>query len=278
MTDMGKRGGTAEVQQHQDLVAGEGHPEGLQGCIDPRQHDLLRPHQRGDGRHAVGGVGPAVLAPQPRGLGDRVGGESGAATRHGGNPTDQTRKDGHATSWASYYRAMATRATRGDAARARPPGALRHGCQPVRRPRRRDLGHAPAAAGAGRRGHPPRPRPQRRGRRHRRRPGGRPGGGDLVLPGRARRVLRLSGGPAGRGRVPATSRSTAVAAASSCPAEIEALRGKGVRIFSPADGQRLGPAGHDQRADQGLRHRPVGDRRRTSPPCCRARRPHWPAP
>ena len=45
------------------------------------------------------------------------------------------------------------------------------------------------------------------------------------------------------GRARATSRSSAVAAASSCPEEIARLNAAGVRIFSPEDGQRLGLTG-----------------------------------
>ena len=87
-------------------------------------------------------------------------------------------------------------------ARAAPPGpsgAVRDRGQPLRRPRRRHQHHAPAAAGPGRRGHPPGPQPLRRRGGHRRRPGGRPGRGRQLLPGRPRRVLPLPGRPpAGR--------------------------------------------------------------------------------
>jgi hypothetical protein len=73
---------SAEEQQHEDLVAGEGHVEGLEHRLDPRQRDLVRAHEGGDRGHAVGGVAPAVLDPLPVRLGDRVRGEAWRGLGH----------------------------------------------------------------------------------------------------------------------------------------------------------------------------------------------------
>ena len=135
-----------------------------------------------------------------------------------------------------------------------PPGSLRHRRQPLRRPRRRHQHHAPAAAGPGRRGDPPRPQPL--GRR------GRDAAVQEDVQGVA--ISSYQGGHmeyfrylvdrlrrAGRGP---TSGSTAAAAASSSPREIAELEAYGVaRIFSPEDGQRLGLGRDDQHHDRGVR-------------------------
>ena len=79
-------------------------------------------------------------------------------------------------------------------------GPLRHGGEPVRRPRRVDQHHAAHPAGVRLRGHPPRPQPVGRGDRQLRDPGRRARHRDLVLPGRARRVLQVHARPAARAR------------------------------------------------------------------------------
>ena len=61
------------------------------------------------------------------------------------------------------------------------------------------------------------PQPVRRRGRHRRHPGGRPGGGRQLLPGRPHRVLQLPGRPAPGRRAAATSGSTAGVAGPSSP-------------------------------------------------------------
>ena len=95
----------------------------------------------------------------------------------------------------------------------------------------------------GRRGDPPRPQPVCRRGGDRGHPGGRPGGGRQLLPGRPRRVLQLPGRPAPGGRAGRTSASTAGVAGTIVAAEIEYLHRYGVaRIFSPQDGQAMGLA------------------------------------
>ena len=64
-----------------------------------------------------------------------------------------------------------------------------------------------------------------------------------LLPGRPRRVLQLPRRPAAPSAAPATSRCTAAAAASSSPRRSRCCAERGVTIFSPEDGQRLGLAG-----------------------------------
>ena len=76
--------------------------------------------------------------------------------------------------------------------------ALRDGGEPVRRSRRVDQHHAPHPAGDGLRGDPSRAQPVGRGDRRLCDPGGCAGHRDLVLPGRARRVLQVHARPAAR--------------------------------------------------------------------------------
>jgi hypothetical protein len=61
-----------EAEQAQHLVAGEGEPERLEDLLHATEHELFGAHDRGDDRHAVGRVDPAVTAPLPHGFGDRV--------------------------------------------------------------------------------------------------------------------------------------------------------------------------------------------------------------
>ena len=80
----------------------------------------------------------------------------------------------------------------GRPARAREePDPPRDRLRALRRPRRLDQHHAADLHEPGLRGDPPRAQPFRAGGRRRRAGGGRPGRGGLVLPGRARRVLRV---------------------------------------------------------------------------------------
>jgi hypothetical protein len=60
-----------EGEQAERLVRGEGQAEGLQGGLDPSQQQLLDPHDRGDGRHVVGVLGPPD-APLAVGFGNGV--------------------------------------------------------------------------------------------------------------------------------------------------------------------------------------------------------------
>ena len=125
------------------------------------------------------------------------------------------------------------------------PRARRHRRVAVRRPRRRDQHHAPAAPGAGRRGDPPRPRPL--GRRDRRRPRSRRTrdavavssyqGGHMEF--FRYLVDRLRERGAGHVRVYGGGGGTIV------PEEIARARRRcGVaRIFSPEDGRALGLEG-----------------------------------
>jgi methylmalonyl-CoA mutase len=57
--------------------------------------------------------------------------------------------------------------------------------------------------------------------------------------------------------------------------EIALLAERGVKIFAPEDGQRLGPRRHDQRADRRVRRRPGRDRARTWSRCWRVTRRRW---
>ncbi len=83
---------------------------------------------------------------------------------------------------------------------AAPQGALRHRCEPVRRPRRVDQHHAAHPPGERLRGDPPRAQPLGRGDRHLRAAGGCARHRDLVVPGRPRRVLPLHDRPSARAR------------------------------------------------------------------------------
>ena len=71
---LGHRKGPAagEVQQRQQLVAGEGQAERFEYLFDPRHEDLLGPHQRGHHGHAVRDLTPAVVGPLAVRFGDRV--------------------------------------------------------------------------------------------------------------------------------------------------------------------------------------------------------------
>jgi len=60
-----------EGEQAERLVRGEGQAEGLQGGLDSGQQQLLDPHDRGDGRHVVGVLGPPD-APLAVGFGNGV--------------------------------------------------------------------------------------------------------------------------------------------------------------------------------------------------------------
>ena len=117
----------------------------------------------------------------------------------------------------------------------------------------------------GRRGRPPRPQPLgRRGRRRRAR-GGRPGRRGLLVPGRARRVLRVPRASCCASAAPGTSRCSAAAAASSCPTRSTGCATRGVTHLLPRGRPAARPGRHDQPDDPRLRRRPVGrrpDRRR----------------
>ena len=150
-------------------------------------------------------------------------------------------------------------------------GAVRDRGQPVRRPRRRHQHHAPAAAGPGGRGRPPGPQPVRRRGGHRRHPGGRPGGGRQLLPGRPRRVLHATWSTGCGPRGGATSGSTAGGGGTIVAAEIDELQRYGVaRIFSPQDGQAMGLAGHGQHHGRRVRPAPAPARRRRTSRRCSA--------
>ena len=123
------------------------------------------------------------------------------------------------------------------------PGPARHRLEPVRRPRRLDQHHAADPAVAGRGGGPPRAQPVGPGGRGRRDRGGRR---------RASRCRRTRAGTSSTSSTscsrwpsaaPGTSRCTAAAAASSSPRRSSGSGPRGVTIFSPEDGQRLGLVG-----------------------------------
>jgi methylmalonyl-CoA mutase cobalamin-binding domain/chain len=61
-----------EREQHEDLVARERQVARAEHRVDPLHEQLLDPHDRGDQRHPVGGLRPAVRHPLPASLADRV--------------------------------------------------------------------------------------------------------------------------------------------------------------------------------------------------------------
>ena len=139
---------------------------------------------------------------------------------------------------------------------AGPQGPVRHGREPVRRPRRLDQHHAAHPPGERLRGHPPRPQPRRRGDRAVRDRGGRARHRDLVLPGRARRVLQVHDRPAARARRrprPGVRRRRRRHRARRDRRAARVRR----RAHLLARG-RAAPraAGHDQRMRRGVRRRP----------------------
>ena len=154
---MGSEPRPAEGQQHQHLVAGEGHAVRPEDRLDPGERDLVGPHQRGHRRHAVGGLRPAVSTHCRRA--SAIGSREAAGGHAGHRNASETR-------WTSNSRTSHIPAC---PPRARPPGPVRHRGEPVRRARRGDQHHAADPAGAGRRGDPPRPRPLGRRGRHARR-------------------------------------------------------------------------------------------------------------
>ena len=127
-------------------------------------------------------------------------------------------------------------------------GALRHGSEPVRRPRRRDQHHAAHPAGHGRRGRSTSATTARSTR---------------SSPQRCRKTRRASRSAATRAATSSTSSTWSTCCAQRggehiqvfgggggviVPAEIRELQKYGVtRIYSPEDGQRMGLRRHDRR-------------------------------
>ena len=95
----------------------------------------------------------------------------------------------------------------------------------------------------------------------------------VVLPGRPRRVLRVPRRVAPGSAAPATCSVVGGGGGVIVHDEIDRLRSSGVTIFSPEDGQRLGPAGDDQHDRRATRLRPVGPARRSPPTTVHRRRP-----
>jgi hypothetical protein len=77
-----QRSPLAEHQQHEQLVPCEGELEVPQLLVDAPQQQLLRPHDRGHGRHARGRIGPPLGLPPTARLGDRIERQGGLRHEH----------------------------------------------------------------------------------------------------------------------------------------------------------------------------------------------------
>ncbi|CAA9371721.1 MAG: B12 binding domain / kinase domain / Methylmalonyl-CoA mutase, partial [uncultured Nocardioides sp.] len=135
-----------------------------------------------------------------------------------------------------------------------PPGHLRRA---LRRPRRVDQHHAADPPEPGLRGGPPRAQPVGAGGRGRGRRGGRPGRGGLVLPGRARRVLRVPRRVAAGGRRRARPRRRGRRGRHRAGRDRQAAR-VGRHDLLPRGRPEDGPGRDDQLRRRGLRRRPLG--------------------
>ena len=135
-------------------------------------------------------------------------------------------------------------------------GPLRHRGEPVRRPRRVDQHHAADPAGDRLRGHPPRPQPRGRGDRHLRAAGGRARHRDLVLPGRARRVLQVHDRPPARARRRPRQGVRRRRRRDRAGGDPRAPRLRGGADLHARGRAAAGAAGDDQRDRRRLRHRP----------------------
>ena len=150
-------------------------------------------------------------------------------------------------------------------------GALRHGGEPVRRPRRVDQHHAAHPAGVGLRGDPPRPQPLGRGDRQLRAAGRRARHRDLVVPGRARRVLQVHARPAARARRRPHQGVRRRRRRDRAGRDRGAARLRRHAHLLARGRPAARPAGHDQRDRRGVRRRPRDGRcRRRSTRCATA--------
>ena len=127
-----QRPAAAEVQQHQRLVAGEGELERLQQQVQPRDQDLVHPHDRGDGDH----LGRRVLGPALRasgGVPPRSGRTGSTVSRPAGGPSSRSTPPAAAGPRRRARSAAPLRAWR-SAPPARSAPAPRSRSRPFRRP------------------------------------------------------------------------------------------------------------------------------------------------